>query len=271
MIAIFTIVLDGMNFLPLQLATFNRLHTDWHWYCIEGAAMNTHDTSWCQPQQPRLSQDGSTAFLNSLRNHPRVTVIQQQRWDGKTRMCNAALERIKEPCVLMQIDVDEIWTPDQLDRLALLFENCKSYNCARFFCRYFVGPNIVLTTEGRYGNRNGEWLRAWRFFPGMRFSKHEPPILKGVNDVGEAGGFSQQLVENERCIVKMDTRAMKLIFDHWAYVFPSQVAYKEQFYGYTGALEQWRRLQRNDKWPVKNVRTFLPWVDEGVSADLLWT
>jgi hypothetical protein len=261
-LAIVTIVLDGMPFLPMQLACFNRLRCDWHWYISHGAADNTHDTAWCKKQHPRLSSDGSTKFLAELRGHPRISIYEKPLWDGKTEMVNAGLPNITEPCVLMQIDVDELWTPEQIDTIVEVFENDGRGKASemRFFCRYFVGPNIVTVGENCYGNNPGEWIRVWRFEPGMRFLKHEPPVMNHITD-----GCS---------VPREDTRngwkgCEGVVFDHWAYVFESQVAYKERFYGYTDAVKHWKRLQAHPgPWPVK-LADFLPWCDQRAQADRL--
>jgi hypothetical protein len=57
-----------------------------------------------------------------------------------------------------------------------------------------------------------------------------------------------------------------------AWVTPQQVAYKQRIYrgGYENACEQWEALQANTEWPVKDLKTFLPWVGSGGSADLLF-
>lgn len=252
---VFTLALDAMPFITWHLPTFNRLNLDWHWYIAEGAAMNTHCTAWCKQQQPRLSRDGTTEYLHSIREHPRVTLLQRQSWDGKVEMCNACLEKIKDPCVLLQMDADEVWQHWQLERLANMREQYPHIVTARFYCRYFVGPNIVITSTNGYGNRPSEWVRAWNFKPGMKFTKHEPPIMEGAT---------------APVMNRDETKAAGLMFDHYAYAFEKQVAYKGQFYGYPNAVAHWRRLQAVKFFPVRDLKQYLPWVGPGVAADKLF-
>ena len=252
---ILTIVLDGIPFLPMQLARLNNLKCDWHWHIVEGQAANVNCTAWCKPQRPRVSEDGSHEFLLTLRGHPRVSHSFSTFWNGgKLDMCNHAIEHIHEPCVLIQVDVDELWTTGQLDRIGRLLSPPGDIDSARFFCRYFVGPNIVTLGENCYGNKQGEWDRAWRFQPGMKFMTHEPPSLSTS---------SKHLQDREA------NRDIGLVFDHLSYVLESQVAYKEKFYGYSGAVDQWKRLQSNTVWPVRRLKDFLPWVDDQAQANLL--
>jgi hypothetical protein len=245
--------LDAEPFIERHLAVFERLNLDWEWRIAEGAADNTHDTAWCRPQSPRFSRDGTTEYLTKISRHPKVKLFRRQLWDGKTAMCNACIADIKEPCILLQMDSDEIWNAWLLDRLVRKLEEMPEAMRAHFYCRYFLGKNIISTSTNGYGNRIGEWLRVFRFEPGMMFSCHEPPILAG--NKGPA-------------ITRDETRDLGLVFDHPAYMLEKQVAYKEAFYGYKGAVEQWKRLQANTEWPVRDLRRFLPWVGVGASADL---
>jgi len=252
-LVIFTIVLDGEPYIERHLPIFEQLRLDWEWRIAEGAASNTHCTKWCRPQLPRLSRDGTAEYLTKISTHPRVKLFRKQFWDGKIEQCNTCISDINEPCILLQVDVDEIWRGDQLEGIVRLFESRPEAMRAFFWCRYFLGSRIVATSTDGYGNREGEWLRAFRFKPGMTFLCHEPPILSG----------------NKGVAVKRDeTRALGLVFDHFAYALERQVAYKEQFYGYANAVKHWKRLQRNTKWPV-NLKDFLPWVGDGATADII--
>jgi hypothetical protein len=211
------------------------------------------DTDWCQPQSPQLSRDGTTEYLNEIRNHPRISVIQRQQWNGKTEQVNACLSLMKQPGVLLQMDCDEIWTASKLKILVNVFGANQEIQSAEFYCRFFLGPNIVITSHNTYATHAGDWVRAWRFTPGMQFVKHEPPIFKTA------------------CLPRMtreQTRDYGLTFDHYAYALESQVRYKEAYYGYAGAVEGWRRLQANQQWPAR-LNNYFPWVKDSTTADLL--
>ena len=270
---IITIVLDGMPCITWHLPVFNQLSLDWHWTIVHGTADNVKDTSWCAKITPRLSVDGTTEYLATLKGHPRITVLEQELWPGKTAMCNAAIRDISDPCWLLQCDSDELWTAAQLNLLVEMFNNRplgQSRNCARFFCRYFVGQNIVTCGEDSYGNNRTEWLRFWKFYPKLKFLSHEPPALEGVNDYGPMGPYGQSMVSNEKGLSRYDSRSLSLVFDHYAYAFENQVAFKETYYRYPDAVKHWKRLQAHPgPWPISRLKDFLPWVDERAMADLL--
>jgi len=250
---IVTLALNAHPLLLIQLSNLNRCPVPWTWHIVHGTAANTGSTAWCRRIPSQLSTDGTTELLRTWRGHPRIRIYERPVWHGgKDEMFNYALGHIHEPCVLLQADADEIWAPMQLARLTVLGER---YGSARFFCQYYVGPNIVITSEHSYGNRPGEWMRMWRFTPGQTFKSHEPPVLIGAT---------------EPCASRDWTRARGLVFQHWAWVFEWQVAFKERLYGYRDALRHWKRLQANRDWPVRDLRSYLPWVDAGVTADLQW-
>jgi hypothetical protein len=253
---IFTLVLDGMPWLIYPFAELTRLvDIDWQWTIIHGAAMNVKDTAWCQPQAGRLSSDGTALLLESFAHHPRIRVIERAKWEGKVEMCNAALATFTTPewSVLMQMDVDELWTAAQLRDIVHLFEDDASVMSARFHCRYFLTSNCITTDAGK----PNEWLRAWRFQPSMRFATHEPPSL-----TGSAG----------KSLNRRETAAMGLVFDHHSWTHQSNVAYKERFYGprYKGALDGWRKLQANTEWPVRDAGVFLPAPFRGTPANKIF-
>lgn len=251
-IHIYTLVLDAARFLPRQLEIFEKLQRPWTWHIIEGVADSVLDTSWVAKIAPRFSRDGSSEWITQQMRHPNIHVYRRQLWLGKNAMVNAALLKIAEPCVLMEIDSDEIWSTEQLEKICSIYEAGET-DRMRFFCRYFVGVDIIVTGENVWSNKFGEWSRSWLFRPGMTQAKHEPPILNGCGT---------------REMTREQTRVLGLMFDHFAYTFPDQLAFKEKYYKYPNALAHWERLQENQTWPVRDLRKFLPWVGENVSADL---
>lgn len=247
---IFTLALDSIRFLPRQLETFEKLGRDWRWHIIEGVADNVLDTSWVAKIPPRLSRDGTSEWLNSKLKHPNISIHRRQLWNGKNAMVNAALKTITDQCVLMQVDSDEFWTAEQLENICQIYESGE-VDRMRFFCRYFVGDNIVVTTENLFANRVGEWSRSWLFKVGMMSKKHEPPII--------SGGGTRELTREQ-------TRDLGLVFQHEAYKYEEQLIFKESYYSYNGALEGWKRLQQNKIWPCK-LKPFFHWVEDSVMVD----
>lgn len=254
MLAIFTLALDAEPWIEKHLHVFQQLTVPWQWVIAHGAAMNGGSTKWCQPQNPRLSTDGTTEYLHGI-DDERVTVLEKKSWPSKDAQCNAALEVITKsvsnssglavPSVLMQVDSDEMWSAKQIETIVRTFAERPQLSSMMFDCRYYVGENLITQGENCFGSRENEWLRAWRYEPGRRFISHEPPVLEGDDP--------------ERRMSKRETREIVGRFEHFAYVTEAQVAFKEKFYGYKGAVRQSQALQAYEKFPVELSR-FFPFV-----------
>jgi hypothetical protein len=272
----FTLVLNGKPFISYHIDVFKQLPFRWHWHIVEGVADLKHDTSWSLALGGNIteaihyqgrSNDGTTEYLDELaRLYPEnVTVYRQPEnvfWDGKREMVNAPLANIHEECLLWQVDVDELWTVEQLCTGRHLFINNPEKTAAFYWCWYFVGKNLVITTRNCYAqNPQQEWLRTWRFKPGAVWAAHEPPILveplpdNQWRNVAEVNPFLHQ-----------ETEERGLIFQHFAYVTPRQLQFKEQYYGYKNAVSQWIALQQQDKFPVL-LRQYFPWVRDDTMVD----
>jgi hypothetical protein len=124
----FTIVLNGEPFIRYHAEVFKQLPFQWHWHIVEGVADLKHDTAWSlqggghisdEIHRNGYSHDGTTEYLDELaRLYPdNVTIYRKSEgvfWDGKLEMVNAPLQNIQEECLLWQVDVDELWTVEQL-------------------------------------------------------------------------------------------------------------------------------------------------------------
>ncbi|HEX3974338.1 MAG TPA: glycosyltransferase family 9 protein, partial [Stellaceae bacterium] len=270
----FTIVLNGMPFIASQIDEMLKLPFEWHWHVVEGVASLSHDTAWSAAKGGRidasfhrngLSNDGTSEYLDTLaRAHPdRITIYRKPAgifWDGKIEMVRAPLARIDEECLLWEIDVDEFWTATAYARLRDMFSLNPDRTAAYFICLFFF-KNLVVNSANTYGNHLAyEWLRVWRFRPGDRWLSHEPPRLgrrsgdgEGWNDLGALNPFSHG-----------ETLRNDLVFRHYAYVLPTQLRFKEIYYGYRNALKEWEDLPATG--PVR-LRDHLSWIDDDTTAD----
>lgn len=272
----FTIVLNGEPFIKYHIELFKQLPYQWHWHIVEGVADLKHDTAWSLQNGGRItdeihskgrSNDGTAEYLDELAQlYPEnVTVYRKPEsifWEGKREMVNAPLENINQECLLWQVDVDELWTVEQICTARQMFIYNPEKTAAFYWCWYFVGENLVISTRNCYAqNPAQEWLRTWRFKPGCVWVRHEPPILAEplpngeFRNVAELNPFRHEETEN-----------LGLIFQHFAYVTSDQLRFKEQYYGYTNARSQWTALQQQTKFPVL-LRQYFSWVQDGTMVD----
>ncbi|MEY4667562.1 MAG: hypothetical protein RL518_261 [Pseudomonadota bacterium] len=272
----FTIVLDGEPYIRHHLEVFKSLRVPWHWHIVEGVASLSHDTAWSVAQGGRVpserypngrSSDGTSQYIDQIaREYPsNISVYRKPEgvsWDGKIEMVRAPLARIRESCLLWQVDSDELWTADQIHTMHEMFLSQPDRHAAWFWCHYFVGPDKVLATRNCYAqNPNQEWLRVWRYVPSMEWAAHEPPRLIATTrdgqrrDVGQLNPFTHRETENAG-----------LVFQHMSYTTEAQVRFKEEYYGYKGAVERWRALQQ-DRTPYTLLRTYFPWVSDSTLVE----
>ena len=255
MLTLFTIALNGEPFIEWHLPVFRKLSIPWQWRVVEGVAAPEHCTAWCRPLPDRwhrvfLSIDGTHEYLRAIDGDGgcvRVTHGNHRPYSGKLAMVREALAGVEDG-VVMQVDADEIWQAWQIERIYELLICQLPATAARFVCRHWVGPEKILTSRSGWARGELEWLRAWRWGPGVEFLRHEPPIVKGFR----------------RCVGLATTEAAGLVFDHYAYHSPAQIAMKADYYGYEGLVAAWHRLQETAG-PVELER-FFPWA-VGATAD----
>jgi glycosyltransferase involved in cell wall biosynthesis len=274
----FTIVLNGEPFIRYHLDVFRELPFRWHWHVIEGAASLVHDTAWSVAAGGRLedashasglSTDGTTGYLDAVAaaDPDRVSIYRKPAgslWDGKREMVSAPLANIREECLLWQVDADELWTADQIVAVRRLFVEQPDRTAAYYWCDYFAAPEAVLATRYNYAaDPDLEWLRTWRFRPGDRWIAHEPPRLVRPRRL--------RVIElaKKRPFRHDETEEAGAVFQHFAYATEEQVRFKETYYGHSGALEGWRRLETAVKAADGPVRLgdFFAWVEDDTLVD----
>ncbi|MEI6444870.1 MAG: glycosyltransferase family 1 protein [Nostocales cyanobacterium ELA583] len=272
----FTIVLNGQPFILYHIDVLKTLPFTWHWHIVEGVADLKHDTSWSVQLGGRVSDsihkngrsyDGTTEYIDELAQlYPEnITIYRKPEeifWDGKREMVNVPLSNIQEECLLWQIDVDELWTFEQICTTRKLFATNPDKTAAFYWCWYFVGEKLIISTRNCYAqNPRQEWLRTWRFKPGAFWAAHEPPVLvEALVD----GQFQNVAAVNP--FLHQETENCGLIFQHFAYVTSEQLQFKEQYYGYKNAVSQWQSLQKAPKFPVM-LREYFPWVGDETRVD----
>jgi glycosyltransferase involved in cell wall biosynthesis len=250
----FTIVLNGEPFIRYHETMLTKLPFRWHWHLIEGVAALRHDTAWSTATGGRVldeihrdgrSNDGTSDYLDELaRRFPGQVTIHRKPpgefWDGKREMVNAPLPHITEECLLWQVDADELWTVNQVVAMRAAFIAQPQRTAAYYWCWYFVGPDKVLSTRHNYAqNPAFEWLRSWRYCPGDRWAAHEPPTLVRPQPNGAAPVDLARIAP----FTQDETETLGCVFQHFAYVTEAQARFKESYYGYAGAVAQWRALQ----------------------------
>ncbi|MBV5340875.1 MAG: glycosyltransferase [Deltaproteobacteria bacterium] len=271
----FTIVLNGMPFIKYHIDILKQLPFRWHWHIVEGVADLVHDTSWSKQlgghipdeyHRNGLSIDGTTEYLDQLKLlfPDQISIYRKPKgcfWEGKLEMVAAPVSTIHEECLLWQIDVDEYWTSEQIISARKLFVQNPEKTAAFYWCHFFVGRNLVVNSRNCYSqNPAMEWLRTWRYTPGCQWIAHEPPRLHRPLQQGSSIDLAAV-----NPFLHGETEIHGLVFQHFAYVLPEQLRFKESYYGYSGALSHWLRLQEQNNFPVY-LRDYFPWVGDDTTV-----
>lgn len=241
----YTIILNGLHHLTHQHYAEYLASTLDYWIIIEGANHSGGSTSWCHPVQARYhrngsSIDGTLPFLQELeKNYPSVRChYAQGLWASKDAKINAAIDIVKtltDSCFLWEIDCDEQWTIEQMEyaEKELILQRGKT---GVFLCDFYVGKNLLA--KGEWGEGKLEpYRRLWNW-QGEYYETHEPPRL--------AGGNGKEVLLSPR-------------FNHYAYYFEEDVAFKDAFYGdHKGILDKWRQLQTETQFPQPLSRLLPP-------------
>jgi hypothetical protein len=233
----FTTLLNGQPYLEKQLASKTRDYFD-EWYFIEGALDKTNDTA-CNTVPPTyyndkfLSIDGTTEILDKAADD-KIKVVRNngKLWDGYVDMVNSIMDKCDD-CLLMMIDVDEFWTPKQLETL-LDFAEKNPYNTYFFMCYYFIGKDRYLFENNKYGNNHYEWNRLWKVQGKRTFKRLQPPHLYDPSEI---------ILANKNLTVTNGW-----VFSHYAYALEEQVKFKSHFFNKGDVLlEQWKKIQEIPK------------------------
>lgn len=256
---------------------FDQLSVDWHWHIIEGVAQLTGDTAWSLRNGAKIpehfhkegrSVDGTTEYLDQLQKEfpEKISIYRKplgEFWNGKLEMVNAPLDHIEDQdALLWQIDSDELWTVENIQKVHRLFFENPHKSGAFYWCWFYVTPDKVVSTRHCYGaNPSFEWLRTWRIQPGDRWKAHEPPslersVIPGVMkiNVADIDPFTQDEMES-----------YGVTFEHHAYTRPEQLEFKQDYYGYSDALASWAELKKTNK-PVL-LGDYFKWVTAPTVVD----
>ncbi|KAH8063734.1 glycosyl transferase [Aureococcus anophagefferens] len=227
---------------PCASAPTSTARRSWEWHVV-GASRRAADAARPYAEDPipasfhrgGLSVDGSSEYVDGLAASDARVVVHRPRkggfWRDKVEMAAAALNAASPGpgALLLQLDVDELWTADALGA-ALRLLGDSDLTCAYFHCHFLVGPKLATATPRGYGHSDAyEWLRLWRADPDDVFwASHAPPRL------ALRTGAGWEPLAGARCLGHNATAAAGAVFTHHAYVAERQVAFKER-YGYAGA------------------------------------
>jgi len=270
----FTHVLNGEPFIRRHIETLRQLPFRWHWHIIEGVdaygfgkywrSTHTHASLLPHFHRDGLSIDGTSEYLDELAktDGERVTVYRNPPNDffiGRLDPFNRPLENIKEECLLWQLEADELWTASHIIAARELFLANPDRTAAAYPCRCHLGPALVSDAMQQLPHLGpDQWVRTWRFRPGLAwFSKEYPVLIEPMPD----GKMMRASGTNP--IPREQTAAKGIRFENFSYATLKQMHYWEAYCGLHAAATEWLALQATVKSPL-NLKDYFEWVGENV-------
>jgi hypothetical protein len=203
MLTIFTIVLNGMPFIERHLAEFKKLKIPWQWRIVEGVSEPLGCTRWCKQVPDKwhknfVSIDGTHEYLQGIQGDNVVVHSQANPFPGKLTMINEALRGV-DSGVVMEIDADEMWKADQIEKIYECLKGCEEGRAMQFHCNYYVGQNKKVVTREGFASHWYEWLRAWKW--GRGCSLYQPRTTQAECPVDDdSKGSDRNLGANLRSL-----------------------------------------------------------------------
>lgn len=200
------------------------------WIIVEGASESLFCTKWCKEMPSEYHNNGASIddtagaieLQKKYKTDCKITHIKPNGlWKGKVAMFNAALELIKEPCYLWEVDADEVWNKTSVIGTNNMIENL-GYDGASFMCNYYLPNGLIV--RGTWGESTIDgYHRMWKYKPGSKFLSHEPPRLEGATKIMHH---------------KFTPR-----FNHYAYYLEEDVIFKSKWYSmHENIYEGWKEI-----------------------------
>lgn len=196
-------------------------------------------------------------------------------WPGEKHEQSRAYARRAAGDYLWQVDIDEFYLPEDIERVRGLLRERPDVDAVSFTQRNFWGSPSVLV-DGWYLRGGGNvFHRLFRWREGYEYQTHRPPTVVDERGVD---------LRRKRWLDADQTRAMDLYLYHYSLLFPKQVREKCTYYAAADWVERGAALEWYEDcylalcrpFRVHNVDTHPSWLEpyEGPhppEVSRLWT
>lgn len=164
-------------------------------------------------------------------------------WPGEKDQQSQAYAKRATGDWLWQIDIDEFYDPEDMQRICRLLLADPDLTCLTFNARHFWGGFDYLVEGGLFINHNfqgepwGAYRRLFRWKPGYQYLTHRPPTL------GDATG--RDITSQKKRNLTREPYERPVVMHHYTAVFPHQVLPKGAYYaglGQTTVREKFERF-----------------------------
>jgi len=166
------------------------------------------------------STDGTLAIIS---NYPdvdnKIKLVASQAWEHKNEMVNAYIPYVTGN-YLFQVDSDEIWPDNDLNKIKQVLLDRPEIDCMEFLPLQFWHNFETIMIEGHWDN---PFIRLFKFEPGAMWLSHEPPILLRPNQP-QGGAYNDKRINA--------TKEYDIKFFHYSYLTEKQARWKASFFSH---------------------------------------
>lgn len=163
-------------------------------------------------------------------------------WPGEKDEQSQAYAKRATGDWLWQVDIDEFYLPEDMQRVSLYLKSHPDTTCLTFNSYHFWGgfdyrlEGGLLMSRSFQGEPWGAYRRVFKWGPGYRYLSHRPP------KVVDAAGRNLVLVKKRN--MTRQAPGLSVYMYHYSNIFPCQVVPKGRYYANQG-WEVGRTQQKN--------------------------
>ena len=195
------------------------------------------------------SLDGTLEVLREIKKledpENKITIVTAEDegygngfWPGEKHEQSRAYAKRATGNYLWQVDIDEFYRDEDIERIIGLLNEDPSVSCISFSQAGFWG-GFNYNVDSWYLKRHlPEIFRIFKWGEGYQLVSHRPPTVEDNNNLDVRSG---------KWLKASDMKKMGIIMYHYSFVFPKQVFTKADYY----SNSNWLSLQAND-WATRN-------------------
>lgn len=237
------IVLNGEPFTRCNLAA---LYPFAHQIIIvEGAAPSARDFATPSGHSADGTLDTLRRFQREEDPEHKVVVVTAEDeghadgfWAEKDEMSQAYARRATGD-YLWQVDMDEFYRPEDMQRVMGMLAEDPAITAATFQVKTFWG-GLLAHTDGIFLRREAQnFHRLFAWGPGYEYVTHRPPTVR--DDRGRD-------LRTRHAISGLEMARRGIFLYHYSLVFPSQIDFKLAYYGNMDRSQNIPLQQQRQKW-----------------------
>jgi len=192
------------------------------------------------------SSDGTLEILREIRQFKdpenKITIITAEDeghpdgfWPGEKHEQSQAYAKRATGDYLWQVDIDEFYLDNDIQRIKDLLKNDSSITCLAFKQYSFWGGFDYIVDSWYFKRYLPEIYRIFKWGQGFQYISHRPPTVFNEKRIN---------LKDIDCINAKTTRKMGIYMYHYSFVFPKQVKEKSQYYKYA----DWSKREKAEWW-----------------------